>query len=36
VCEPRGTISVKGKGEMETWYLLSRSDDVARASSGPS
>ena len=22
VCEPRGTISVKGKGEMETWYLL--------------
>jgi adenylate cyclase len=24
VCEPRGTISVKGKGEMETWYLLGR------------
>jgi class 3 adenylate cyclase len=24
VCEPRGTISVKGKGEMETWYLLER------------
>jgi guanylate cyclase len=22
VCEARGTISVKGKGEMETWYLL--------------
>jgi guanylate cyclase len=21
VCRPRGTISVKGKGEMETWYL---------------
>ena len=21
VCEPRGTIPVKGKGEMETWYL---------------
>jgi adenylate cyclase len=21
-CEPRGTVSVKGKGEMETWYLL--------------
>jgi hypothetical protein len=20
--EPRGTIAVKGKGEMETWYLL--------------
>jgi class 3 adenylate cyclase len=20
--EPRGTISVKGMGEMETWYLL--------------
>jgi guanylate cyclase len=23
-CEPRGTISVKGKGEMETWYLLTQ------------
>src|SRR4029077_8851107 len=22
VCEARGTVSVKGKGEMETWYLL--------------
>ena len=21
-CEPRGTVSVKGKGEMETWYLV--------------
>ena len=21
VCEPRGTIAVKGKGDMETWYL---------------
>lgn len=20
-CEPRGTVAVKGKGEMETWYL---------------
>jgi adenylate cyclase len=28
VCRRRGTISVKGKGEMETWYLVgSRSDD---------
>jgi guanylate cyclase len=27
-CRPRGTISVKGKGEMETWYLDGpRSDD---------
>jgi adenylate cyclase len=23
-CERRGTISVKGKGELETWYLVSR------------
>jgi adenylate cyclase len=23
VCEPRGKIMVKGKGEMETWYLVS-------------
>jgi guanylate cyclase len=22
ICEPRGTIPVKGKGEMETWYLV--------------
>jgi guanylate cyclase len=22
VCEPRGTIAVKGKGDMETWYLV--------------
>jgi adenylate cyclase len=22
VCEPRGKIAVKGKGEMETWYLV--------------
>jgi guanylate cyclase len=21
-CEPRGTVAVKGKGEMETWYLV--------------
>ena len=28
VCRPRGTILVKGKGEMETWYLVgSRPDD---------
>jgi guanylate cyclase len=28
VCRPRGTINVKGKGEMETWYLEGpRSDD---------
>jgi class 3 adenylate cyclase len=28
VCRRRGTIVVKGKGEMETWYLVGpRSDD---------
>jgi adenylate cyclase len=28
VCKPRGTIQVKGKGEMETWYLVGpRPDD---------
>jgi adenylate cyclase len=21
-CEPRGTIAVKGKGDVETWYLV--------------
>ncbi len=29
-CEPRGTISVKGKGEVEAWYLLGPSDGPAR------
>jgi guanylate cyclase len=24
VCESRGTIPVKGKGEMETWYLVGK------------
>ena len=26
--KPRGTIPVKGKGEMETWYLLGRRSPV--------
>jgi class 3 adenylate cyclase len=21
ICEPRGTIEVKGKGEMQTWFV---------------
>jgi len=24
VCEPRGTILIKGRGEMEAWYLVGR------------
>jgi adenylate cyclase len=24
VCEPRGTVPIRGKGEMETWYLVGR------------
>jgi guanylate cyclase len=24
VCEPRGTIPIKGKGELEAWYLVRR------------
>jgi len=31
VCESRGTISVKGKGEMETYLLLSRRNGVGTA-----
>jgi adenylate cyclase len=34
VCEPRGTISVKGKGEMETWYLIERRTTAAIAVAG--
>ena len=32
-CEPRGTIAVKGKGEVEAWYLIGPRD--ARPASGP-
>jgi adenylate cyclase len=29
ICEPQGTVLVKGKGEVETWYLVGpRPDDV--------
>ena len=28
-CEYRGTVPVKGKGEMETWYLLTKRDPSA-------
>jgi guanylate cyclase len=27
VCEPRGTIPIKGKGEIEVWYLVGRRAD---------
>ena len=26
-CEPRGTIAVKGKGDVETWYLVRHRGD---------
>ena len=26
-CEPRGTITIKGKGDVETWYLIGRRGD---------
>ena len=29
VCEPRGTIPIKGKGEMEAWYLVARRANAA-------
>jgi guanylate cyclase len=31
VCRPRGTIEVKGKGRMETWYLVEPRSDEGRA-----
>jgi adenylate cyclase len=30
VCRRRGTIEVKGKGQMETWYLVGRREEDAR------
>jgi adenylate cyclase len=29
VCEPRGTIPIKGKGEIEVWYLVGRRPNSA-------
>ena len=29
-CEPRGTIPIKGKGEIEAWYLVGVADDQYR------
>jgi guanylate cyclase len=34
VCRPRGTISVKGKGEMETWYLVGSRSAEGRTDGG--
>jgi guanylate cyclase len=33
-CEPRGTIAVKGKGEVEAWYLIGPRGDRASADDG--
>ena len=34
-CEPRGTIAVKGKGEVEAWYLVGpRGDRALKAADG--
>jgi adenylate cyclase len=30
-CEPRGTIAVKGKGEVEVWYIIGLRGDGASA-----
>jgi class 3 adenylate cyclase len=24
ICQPRGSVTIKGKGEMETWFLTGR------------
>ena len=34
VCRPRGTIDVKGKGPMETWYLVGPRSDGGRTERG--
>ena len=33
ICKRRGRIDVKGKGEMETWYLIGLRSDVGRTDS---
>jgi class 3 adenylate cyclase len=34
-CEYRGTVPVKGKGDMETWYLVGRASGSDRKSVTP-
>jgi guanylate cyclase len=34
-CEPRGTVMVKGKGELETWYLVGLRPGLATPSASP-
>jgi adenylate cyclase len=34
ICEPRGTVPVKGKGEMETWYLVGRRPGPSEGTQG--
>ena len=34
ICEPHGTIAVKGKGDMETWYLVGQRTRYAEAAEG--
>lgn len=31
-CEYRGTVPIKGKGDMETWYLVGRRDPESATS----
>jgi guanylate cyclase len=35
ICEPRGSVMVKGKGEMETWYLVGVKEAQAKMSPSP-
>jgi class 3 adenylate cyclase len=34
-CEPRGKVAVKGKGELETWYLLGLKSGVSALTGSP-
>ena len=36
ICEPRGTVSVKGKGELETWYVIGRREEDGSTRPRPS
>ena len=33
MCEPRGVVSVKGKGEMEVWFVTSAKEEIAVSTS---
>jgi guanylate cyclase len=35
ICEPRGTVDVKGKGQMETWFVIGKRESPSSTATAP-